>query len=176
MMLLHSHHNARKAEDLALACAGTDLTIEAINERYEQKPLHSIKLEGSVLVGVDDIPTRWLVQRANPEWLGIGATTHWAAMASCHESGMGCAECLHPRDEPGNAPIPTVAFVSFWAGLLAATYFLRHVGGRGAAAAEQQIYLTPFRAENAVRSGVPKRVGCPSCMMIDQGERAAVLV
>jgi len=163
MLLVHSHLKTRKAEDLAVVCEGTGLDIEPVNERYEQRHHDSIRLANSVLVGVDDIPTRWLVQRANPEWLGIGATTHWSAMASFHHSGLGCAECLHPIDDPGDAPIPTVAFVSFWAGLLTAAYFLRQLGTGRLGSDEQQIYLTPFRPENSVRSGVPKRPTCPSC-------------
>jgi hypothetical protein len=77
-----------------------------------------------VLVGVDDIPTRWNVQLQQPHWLGIGATTHWDAMAAYHEQGLACAQCLHPRDDPTTALIPTVAFVSYFAGLLLACYFL----------------------------------------------------
>jgi hypothetical protein len=173
MMLLQSYARARarKTEDLARACAGTGLAIEPVNERYEPGRMPSIELGRSALVGVDEIPTRWLVQRANPEWLGIGATTHWSAMASFHKAGMGCAECLHPLDDPGTDPIPTVAFVSFWVGLLLAAYFLRHVGGNPAAAAEQQVYLTPFRAENAVHSVVPRRPGCRTCQIIGYGKR-----
>src|ERR1700730_9132748 len=85
-----------------------------------------------------------------------------------HRPGMGCAECLHPLDDPGTAPIPTAAFVSYWAGLLLATYFLRHVTRKPVAPTEQQIYLTPFRAENSVRSAVPRRAGCPSCSIMPQ--------
>jgi hypothetical protein len=162
MLLVRSHLETCKAQDLAVICQGIGLDIEPVNERYEQRHVDSGELAESVLVGVDDIPTRWLVQRANPEWLGIGATTHWSAMASFHTMRLGCAECLHPTDDPGDAPIPTVAFVSFWAGLLTATYFLRHLGGN-LRPAEQQIYLTPFRAENTMRSVVPKRANCPSC-------------
>jgi hypothetical protein len=84
-------------------------------------------------------------------------------MASFHTGGLGCAECLHPTDDPGNAPIPTVAFVSFWAGLLTASYFLRHVAGQVIPVSEQQIYLTVPRPEHPTLSGVPKRPGCPSC-------------
>jgi hypothetical protein len=163
MLLVHSHLETLKAEDLTIICGGTGLHIEPINERYEQPHLDSIKLAGLVLVGVDDIPSRWLVQRANPEWLGVGATTHWSAMASFHQLGLGCAECLHPIDDPNDAPIPTVAFVSFWAGLLTAGYFLRHLGGDLRNATEQQIYVTPFRAENPIRSTVPMKEGCPTC-------------
>jgi len=163
MLLLHSHLETLKAEDLAVVCKEAGLDIEPISERYEQRHLDSIKLASSVLVGVDDIPTRWLVQRANPEWLGVGATTHWSAMASFHHQGLGCAECLHPFDDPNDAPIPTAAFVSFWAGLLTAGYFLSHLGGTLQKASEQQVYLTPFRPENSLRSAVPIRAECPNC-------------
>ena len=146
MLLVHSHLEECKAHDLAAICQGTGLEIEPINERYEQRYVRSKKLAVSVLVGVDDIPSRWLVQRANPEWLGIGATTHWSAMASFHQLGLGCAEYLHPVDDPNDAPIPTVAFVSFWAGLLTAAYFIRHLSGN-LRATEQQTYVTPFGAE-----------------------------
>jgi hypothetical protein len=166
MLLVHSHLETRKAEDLAVICAGTGLDIEPVNERYERRHVGCMKFASSLLVGVDDIPTRWLVQRANPEWLGIGATTHWSAMASFHQLGLGCAECLHPLDDPNDAPIPTVAFVSFWAGLLTAAYFLRYLGGDLRGATEQQIYLTSFRPENPFRSAVPKRVKCPSCQAL----------
>jgi hypothetical protein len=161
---------------ICVGLGGGGRTPPTINERYEEERAGLIKPGRSVLVGVDDIPARWLVQRASPAWLGIGATTHWSAMASFHEAGLGCAECLHPLDDPSTAAIPTVAFVSFWAGLLLATYFLRQVSGRPAEAAEQQIYMTPFRAENAIVSVVPKRPGCPSCHIIGYGKREPAVV
>jgi hypothetical protein len=164
MLLLHSRLKKLKAHDLAEILTGSGLTIEAVPRRYEPGQLSSLlPLAPSVLVGVDDIPTRWLVQRARPGWLGVGATTHWSAMASFHADGLGCAECLHPTDDPGNAPIPTVAFVSFWAGLLTASYFLRHRAGQAMRMREQQIYLTALRPEHPSWSAVPKRRGCPSC-------------
>jgi molybdopterin/thiamine biosynthesis adenylyltransferase len=164
MLLSHSHLGAQKAEDLAAICAGTGVVIEPLAQRYEPAEVEAIGLRATVLVGVDDIPSRWLVHRARPEWLGIGATTHWSAMASFHVPGMGgCAECLHPLDDPTNAPIPTVAFVSFWAGLLLAAYFLRSRSGQRIDVIEQQIYLTPLRAENPVWAGVPPRAGCTTC-------------
>lgn len=153
-----------KANDLAAVLAGSGLTIVPVPSRYELTELSSLlQLAASVLVGVDDIPTRWLVQRAGPDWLGVGATTHWSAMASFHAEGLGCAECLHPEDDPGNAPISTVAFMSFWAGLLTATYFLRHRAGQAIPVDKQQIYLTALGPEHPSWSVVPQRPGCPSC-------------
>jgi hypothetical protein len=170
MLLLQSHLGEQKAKDLEAICARTGLMIEPVAKRYEPAEVDAIALSASVLVGVDDIPSRWLVQRARPEWLGIGATTHWSAMASFHvpETG-GCAECLHPLDDPTNAPIPTVAFVSFWAGLLIATYFLRHRSGElGDAPLDQQIFLTPLRPENPVWAVVPQRSGCATCTSLER--------
>jgi hypothetical protein len=92
-------------------------------------------------------------------------------MASFHVSGTnGWAECLHPDDEPTNDPIPTVAFVSFWAGLLTATYFLLHrAGALGVALLDQQIYVTPVRPESPIWAIVPKRSGCATCGLLHAG-------
>jgi hypothetical protein len=164
MLLRRSRLKENKAHNLAAIFAGYGLTIEPVPKRYEPAQLASLlPLSVSVLVGVDDIPTRWLVQRAGPNWLGVGATTHWSALASFHADGLGCAECLHPTDDPSNAPIPTVAFVSFWAGLLTASYFLRHRASQTIPVSEQQIYLTALRPEHPSWSAVPRRRDCPSC-------------
>jgi hypothetical protein len=74
-----------------------------------------------VLVGVDDIPTRWFVQRQKPAWVGVGATSHAFVVVSDHLPGHPCAGCVHPLDD-GNPleEIPTIGFVSLWAGLLLA--------------------------------------------------------
>jgi hypothetical protein len=171
MLLLRSHVGAQKAIDLEEVCAGTGLEITPAPERFGPETASSLSLRDVVLVGVDDIPSRWVVQRTWPAWLGVGATTHWSAMASFHVSGTnGCAECLHPDDEPTNDPIPTVAFVSFWAGLLTATYFLRHrAGALGAALLDQQIYVTPVRPESPIWAIVPKRSGCATCALLHAG-------
>jgi hypothetical protein len=83
-------------------------------------------MAASVLVGVDDIPARWEVQKATLGWLGIGATSHYGTMTSSHEAGQPCAGCLHSRDdsEPFQV-LPTVSFVSSRAGLGLAARFLR---------------------------------------------------
>lgn len=168
MLLTRSQLHIPKARDLTAICTPS-LRLEPIEKRYEPGILKSLgSFAPSVLVGVDDIPTRWAVQQANPAWLGIGATTHWSAMASFHRKGLGCAQCLHAYDDPGNAPIPTVAFVSFWSGLLTAAYFLRHIAGQQIPVREQQVYMTPFRAENPVRTPAPIRENCPTCDIIAQ--------
>jgi hypothetical protein len=140
------------------------LELRAVPRRYEGGQIVGLgEFAPSVLVGVDDIPTRWRVQQESPSWLGIGATTHWAAMASYHERGLGCACCLHPRDDPATVPIPTIAFVSFFAGLKLASYFVRACGGERFRTAEQYTYLSPLRPEHIWRSPVAVRPDCPLC-------------
>lgn len=153
---------APKAADLAEILRPVGLHFRAVAERYEGGE-GAQRLAPTVLVGVDHIPTRWSVQRANPPSLVIGATTHWSAMASFHAPGLGCAECLHPEDDPGDGPIPTVAIVSFWAGLLAASYAARLAAGEAISPLEQSIFMTPFRPENPHRAPVALRPGCPNC-------------
>jgi hypothetical protein len=116
-------------------------------------------LGNRTLVGVDHIPTRWWVQRAAPAWVGVGATTHWSAMASCHPPGSPCAGCLHPRHDATGGPLPTAAFVSFMAALFQTTYFLQSLNGGTHVA--QQVYLTLPRPETLWRSGVAQHPDCP---------------
>jgi hypothetical protein len=160
-LLRRSQIPGPKAADLATLDFGL-LRIEPICLRYEAATMAKIgELAPSTLVGVDDIPTRWEVQKAKPKWLSVGATTHWSAMASFHRAGLPCAQCLHPLDDPGNAPIPTVAFVSFWAGLLLATYFVRHAANEPLSPTIQQTYFSPLRPESPWRSPVALRLECP---------------
>jgi hypothetical protein len=156
-----AERRAGKAVDLAAILAPCNLHFAAVPERFTEKT--HLELAPTVLVGVDHIPTRWTVQRARPDWLVVGATSHWSAMASFHSLGLGCAHCLHPTDDPDDQLIPTVACVSFWAGLLSATYIARHAAGEVIPLDQQQIYLTPFRPEKLHRAPVPLRPRCPTC-------------
>jgi hypothetical protein len=163
MLLLRSNRDTPKAHNLAEMLGG-GLRFRPLPQRYEPALLNSIEpLAPTVVVGVDHIPTRWAVQQAMPQWLVIGATTHWSAMASFHSEGLGCARCLHNEDDPGDGPIPTTACVSFWAGLLTAAYLARHAAGQAILVNEQQVYLTPFRPENAFPSAVVLRQDCSTC-------------
>jgi hypothetical protein len=160
-LMLASQVEFDKATTLA-ALLGGGITLEPVVARYALgSPFEP--LAPAVIVGVDDIPIRWDVQRSGPDWLAIGATSHWSAMASFHEGELGCAQCLHPEDDPGDAPIPTQACPSFWAGLLVAAYLARHAAGREIPTAEQHVFLTPFRPERACTGAVPIRPDCPTC-------------
>jgi hypothetical protein len=160
-LLLRSMIEGCKASTLA-SMDLSGLQLKPVPIRYDRQRATTIgPLAPRVLIGVDDIPARWEVQKAMPKWLGIGATTHWSSMASFHVDGLGCAGCLHPTDDKSNAPIPTVAFVSFWAGLLLATYFVRVVGGESLPVDHQYTYLTSLRPELPWYSPVAKRQECP---------------
>jgi hypothetical protein len=152
-----------KAAELArLRTPGLKVTsIPLLFARARRQELSS--LANAVLVGVDDIPTRWDVQRAEPAWLGVGATSHWGILTSYHRDGLPCAGCLHPSDDDHTPIIPTVAFVSFWAGLWLAALLLRHRAGADPSPTEQQIYFAALQpSESSLwRSPVSWNAQCP---------------
>lgn len=106
-----------------------------------------LPLASRILVGTDDIPARWAVQREWPEWLGVGATSHFLTVTSSHTIKQPCVGCLHPYDDADAALIPTTSFVSFWAGLLLAVRLLRHSCGQKLKGKEQRINCTPLRLD-----------------------------
>lgn len=142
------------------------LRVTPVVMRYDRStPAVLGGLAPAVIVGVDHIPTRWAAQKGRPEWLGIGATSHYSAMSSDHARGAPCAWCLHPADAPDIGPIPTVAFVSHWAGLLLAWRFVRHRLGLAISLEAQYDFLTPLRTDlrgARWRSPVAARPDCPN--------------
>jgi hypothetical protein len=161
-LLRRSQCNEHKGE-LISANLPKAFHITPIPERFDEKVAGARQLAPTVIVGVDHIPSRWLVQEQRPAWLLIGATSHWCAMASYHEMGLGCARCLHNTDEENDGLLPTCAVVSFWAGLLVAAYAARHAAGLPFDQSQQQIYMTPFRSERPTLAPVPLRQNCPLC-------------
>ncbi|MBL0924265.1 MAG: hypothetical protein IBJ12_07340 [Sphingomonadaceae bacterium] len=147
------------------------LTIEPVPRHFEEYDLAS--LAERVVVGVDDIPTRWMLARGNPAWMGVGATSHFSAMASVHYAHSACAACLHPKDEVVEGDTPTVAFVSFFAGLQVAADFMRDVSGYDLNLASRQNYWTPFHPQNEMPSKVYPVAGCPAGCYASQIKRAA---
>ena len=162
-LLLKSGLGAHKAIQLSREMPPA-IRLRGLITKYGDADVDARPLAPRVLVGVDHIPTRWKIQRANPFWLGIGATSHWSAMASYHVSGLPCAGCLHPTDDGIYGTIPTVAFVSFWSGLLLATYFLRSLMKDQNLDSLQQTYLTPLRPEFTWRTPIARRQNCPAGM------------
>lgn len=124
-----NRYSLARAEDLErakvdqLTSFATDaVRIEGVPRRLDEDALRVLgQLAPLVLVGVDDIPTRWFVQRQQPDWLGVGATSHAFVLVSDHLPGHPCAGCVHPLDDHNpREEIPTIGFVSLWAGLLLA--------------------------------------------------------
>jgi hypothetical protein len=97
------------------------ITITGSEETFDAMTAPRLApLAPRLLVGVDHIPARWAAQRAAAGWVCVGASSHDFVMVSAHPPGSACAGCAHPRDEDITGQIPTISFVSFWAGLIQA--------------------------------------------------------
>jgi len=148
-LLRLSDCGTRKVEHLERLYLG-EIDLSGHPYRYDESTMRQPGAPARmVFVGVDHIPTRWVAQSARPEWLGIGATSHYSSMASQHQRGGGCARCLHPYDEPDDGRIPTVAFVSFWAGLWLASLGVRRADGLPMTMRDQMVYMTSLRSDKA---------------------------
>lgn len=141
--------------------------IKGVTERFEDEAMELVgPLAQRVLVGVDHIPSRWLVQRHAPSWVGVGATQSLESMISAHVPGEPCSGCLHPREPDADEIVPTISFVSFWAGLLLALELLNEAGG--ARHDDQALLCWPFGWEGPHLMRLPVAaqphcpVGCPS--------------
>lgn len=164
MLTLVSDVDVKKVLVVTQRCT-PKLQIEAIPNRFEGKASEVGRLAPRVLVGVDDIPSRWEVQRSAPGWLGVSGTSHFSISSSVHSPGEPCCGCLHPVDDlAGTNPIPTVSFVSFWAGLTMAVRLLREALTCPYSRNRQHLWLTPLRMDlphAAMWSPVPLRQDCP---------------
>lgn len=97
-------------------------------------------------IGVDDIRSRWFAQREAAEsWIGVGATSHDYVLVSEHLPAQPCAGCAHPRPDDADGPIPTIGFVSLWAGLMLALKVL----GAASATSSSGVHVWPLGLENA---------------------------
>ncbi|HEY0413302.1 MAG TPA: hypothetical protein VGD66_09175 [Allosphingosinicella sp.] len=136
------------------------LQIEPVQRHFRKDDLPS--LADVVMVGVDDIPTRWLLAGARASWMGVGATSHFGSMASVHYPYSACAACLHPHDELQAGPVPTIAFVSFLSGLMVAADLIREISGAEASLVSRQRYVTSLQPAGEFSSPVAPRVDCPA--------------
>jgi hypothetical protein len=132
---LARHSDVGENKTTILECQTRDqIKISGIPDRFDNSWSDLLGcLAPKVLVGVDQIPARWAVQRAALEWLQVSGTSHFFAMSSSHQPGGPCAGCAHPRDEQGDDPIPTISFVSLWAGILQAIDLLNEASGQESA-------------------------------------------
>jgi molybdopterin/thiamine biosynthesis adenylyltransferase len=107
------------------------ITIDPVAARLTETTAHELApLAKRVVVGVDDIPSRWVAQRHSPGWVGVAATSHFETLVSEHNPDSACSGCLHPYTDDGPAsPIPTISFVSALAGFLLAYRLVRAATG-----------------------------------------------
>lgn len=155
-LLVRSALDMNKVTDLARRATGLDIDPEPV--RYTA----GMPLAPTALVGVDDIPSRWAVQSARPDWLGVGATEGFAVLVSSHAPGQPCVGCLHPIAAVPTGPIPTAAFVSLLSGLMLIARWLRSLGAEGKALADQQTFVNALRPEGWTHGSMPVAPN-PSC-------------
>ena len=148
------------------------IAIEGVPLRFERATLEAIgPLASRVIVGVDDIPSRWLAQEVATGWVGVAATSHFEVVVSEHTATSPCASCLHPHDEPGDAEdIPTISFVSSVSGLLLAHRLLRS-GMVGADPSYTLAYPLNLAGERPVSE--TQLVPHPACKVSCGASRAA---
>jgi len=109
------------------------LRIAGVNARFPETNREGIlPLAERVAVGVDHIPARWWVQEEWPANLYIGATTNYEAIVTTHHPGEPCAGCAHPHplQLAEDQFVPTISYISFWAGLLQACALMEEVADR----------------------------------------------
>jgi hypothetical protein len=164
MLTLVTDIGRKKVLVVAQRCTPA-LRLAAIPSRFVGEASEVEKLAQRVLIGVDDIPSRWDVQRSAPGWLAVGGTSHFSVSSSVHSPGEPCCGCLHPVDDPaGTNLVPTVSFVSFWAGLTMAVRLLREALARPYPRDRQHLWLTPLRMDQrhaAMWTPVALRRDCP---------------
>ena len=148
-----------------LSVYGTpNLKISGVPEKFSDEWVSKHgTLSPTVLVGVDHIPSRWAVQRAAPSWCCVGATSHlWPVLVSTHRVGDPCAGCAHPTDSEIDGEIPTVSFVSFWAGIFQVRALLLHA--IGAIPESPQVLVAPaglYGDHGVTKMELPPNANCP---------------
>jgi molybdopterin/thiamine biosynthesis adenylyltransferase len=172
LLALARHLDLSKVEILAEASAG-DIQLEGESMLYDESTRERLQpLADTVAVGVDHVPSRWLVQSEEPELLVVGATEGFEAYASYHRPGMACAGCLHPTAPPNEATrtVATISFASFFAGFFQALLLAALANGHDPQG--QVIRALPFAYAGPVISCTPLAanatcpVGCDAAQQI----------
>jgi hypothetical protein len=176
LLALRRHLGREKARVLASYGSG-GLHIEAAVAKLTDETANELApFAARICVGVDDIPSRWVAQRHSEKWLCVGATSHLdTALVTTHTAGTACAGCAHPPETSAvQGPLPTISFVSFWAGLLQARELLGAAAGVSPTAPSwrcapyglsNEFGLTPWR--------IAPRPDCPTDCAASRAVRAA---
>ncbi len=163
MLTLLSDVGMNKAQLVAERCQ-PNFRLTPVTRRFGIGTKENCQMASFVLVGVDDIPSRWEVQRSTQGVLLVSGTSHFNISSSDHTRGAPCCGCLHPVDDAGTNLIPTVSFVSFWAGLAMAVRLVRQALGFPYPPERQHVWLSPLRMDSihaGMWSPVAPRKDCP---------------
>jgi len=172
MLTLVGDAGSEKVQLVTDRCA-PEIHLTPKYQRFSAESPDGRQMAPYVLVGVDDIPSRWQVQRCTSGSLVVSGTSHFGISSSCHGPGEPCCGCLHPMDDLGGpTAIPTVSFISFWAGLAMAVRLIRRAVGASYSLDRQHLWLTPLRMDQphaAVWSPVAPRKDCPvQCLAVSE--------
>lgn len=141
-MLLRARHTGALKTAYLEGSSSSSVSISGVSCMFTQATRDGLRpLAPTVLVGADRVEVRWLVQEEQPEWLCVGATEAAIAETTSHSAGSPCAGCSHPDPLPEGVVIPTISFVSFWAGLMQACELLCHFEGQ---ATSRRVMVWPF--------------------------------
>ena len=153
--LARRHHVHEFKADVLASYAPPGVRLTPLHVLFDKSTLPAIRpLAPMVAVGTDAIP---------PRWLGVGSTAHFMTLTSSHAADGTCAACLHPRDDSVVATIPTISFVSFWAGLLLTARLLASRNGACVPDREAHI-LWPLRLDLPAAQRwyrTPRAADCP---------------
>jgi hypothetical protein len=138
------------------------LQIDGVPACFDDQLAASLQLAPLVAVGVDDIPSRWRAQRTAPGTVVVGGTSHFEVVVSEHPPGEPCAGCLYRDGEDDGQPIPTVSFVSTFAGILQAYRLLAGAPQRPEARQTRAAPLNLAGSDPLVELGVARRAACPA--------------
>ena len=168
----------RPKVDVLHETSSSGLAITGINARFDPRGAEDYRpLANRVVVGVDNIPARWWIQEEWPRNLYIGATTNNEAIVTTHHPGGPCAGCAHPEAGPKPDEIPTISFVSLWAGLLQLCALLAESTEPSPA---QRLTVYPFAlggpswgTASELRPSTNCAIVCPASRAADERRRTA---
>ena len=135
--------------------------LTAISEHLNSETRSSVQPGSAIVVGADDISVRHLAQRLDPDWLVIGATSHFLALVTEHPFGEPCAGCAHVRLGDDIAVIPTWSIISFWSGFLVALRVVARARGNPYPPSRRVTNFWPLRPEAIIEHELAFNRDCP---------------
>lgn len=120
------------------------IRVTPVSRRFGLEDVPSARAQ--IMIGADDIRVRHTAQRSNPDYLAIGATSHFEVRITQHFAGGPCASCAHPYfNEADDSLIPTLATISFWAGFVLAVFVLAKASGNPIPIEQSYMQFWPLR-------------------------------